>query len=90
MVDVLEEFISSSHDILKGWHLFNVDRLWFLLWTPQVEVVLVFFQGLHLLDWWALPFPSLLNQILTLGQVQKSSQTAVKVLDDAVILLLDC
>lgn len=67
--NVFDMFGTSTSDVFQSWNLLDVYLSWFLVFLPQVEVILEFFQFLHRMDRWALTFPSFLDQIISLHQI---------------------
>jgi len=81
--------VSSPSDIFQLRHVFNIHLKRFLPLLPELKIINKLLQSLTLLQWWGLPLPSLLLQILPLRHIQRSPQPRVEILYNREVLFLD-
>ena len=79
---------SASH-VLQSGDFGELHFHGFFPGRPKRKVVDVLLQLLAAFDGRALPFPSLLFEVLSLAEIECSPQPTVQVLNDAEILLLN-
>eukprot|EP00178_Gracilaria_changii_P017980 TRINITY_DN5130_c0_g2_i2.p1 TRINITY_DN5130_c0_g2~~TRINITY_DN5130_c0_g2_i2.p1 ORF type:complete len:106 (+),score=1.98 TRINITY_DN5130_c0_g2_i2:242-559(+) len=89
MIDVFEIMITCASHIFKSWNFLYVDSLRLFTFFPEIEVVDIFLKSLTVVNRWRLTFPSFFLKIFPLRQIQRSSQSTIKILNNTKILLLN-
>ena len=90
VVDVLEMMTACSPDILQLRHFLQSHFNRLLILRPKLKVVDEFLQLLTLFCRWTLTLPALSDEIRSLHQIKRSSQTGIQVLNNAEVLFLNC